>query len=323
VPARGALKHACFVLPEQIQGRKRDSALELKVSAWSPFDDTDYAVEWVENQASVYAWDAAEMRARVQSFGLDVRTVEIVPPAFLQEPERDGVRLVAVPGGYEGQAWKDGLLAMTRWWNRIPTAQEWLLFTRSTGNLSGGTAARSVAPTTVEWLERPWTNSRTNTDLLHLLTQNRNVVNIAAAIALGPFIFLLAQWVTYGIAHEAVQQRLATIEETSIQVRQQRAAALSALDRVEDYMALARFPHQVEIVSAAHAILKDHNITLSNWDYDDGVLEFGMTSEQDMDARIFISAFEDSAMFYQVSASTRGDRLLMRMNVAAARQAAS
>jgi hypothetical protein len=93
--------------------------------------------------------------------------------------------------------------------------------------------------------------------------------------------------------------------------------------QVEDYMALARFPHQVEIVSAAHAILKDHNITLSNWDYDDGVLEFGMTSEQDMDARIFISAFEDSAMFYQVSASTRGDRLLMRMNVAAARQAAS
>ncbi len=137
----------------------------------------------------------------------------------------------------------------------------------------------------------------------------------ASAAALIPCVFLVAQWMTYAIAGQAVERSIVAIEETSQTVRQKRSAALSALDRVEDFQSLKRYPAQIEIVSAAHDILRRFPVTLSNWDYDDGELQFGLESDEDMDARIFISAFEDADLFRQVSASTRGDRLLLRMNV--------
>lgn len=303
-------------MPGQLSGRKRAAALRLKISAWSPFQETGYAVQWSGDQVSVYAWDADAVQDRISAHGYRPSDFEIVPAAFMQDPLETGIRLAVTSDGYEGQVWRSGHLAITRWWNTLPSPQEWAMFRRSAGQV-GEIADLDYAETiTAEWLERAWTNASSSGDLLTQVISNKQALVWVGTAALIPCAFLVSQWLTYVIAGQSVQRSIAAIEETSLQSRQQRSAALSALDAVEDYLSLKRHPDQIEIMSAAHNILRRFPVILSNWDYDDGDLQFGLESEENMDSRAFISAFEESAMFSQVSASTRGERLILRMRVA-------
>jgi len=317
IPARRTLKHTSFDLPEDLSGRKRASALHLKISAWSPFQDTGYSVQWSGNQASVYAWDSAAINERVAALGYRISDIEVVPAAFMQRPENTGIRLTATTDGFEGQVWRNGLLAITRWWGTQPTPQEWALFQRSAGQISGELSANTLEAKSMDWLERPWTAANVGGDLLAQFFSNKKAVVWAGTAALIPCVFLLAQWFTFTLADQAVQRSILTVEETGQQIRQQRSAALSALETVEDYLSLKRYPSQIEIVSAAHDIIRNFPVTLSNWDYDSGELQFGLESDEELDAREFITAFENTAMFSEVSASTRGERLLLRMTVSA------
>ena len=291
------------------------AALDLKISAWSPYQETGYAVQWSGHKASVYAWDAAMLRERLAEHGYKLADVDIVPPAFLQEPRSAGIRLIEVPDGYEGQVWQSGHLQITRWWKALPTAQEWSLFQRGAGQFGDDSDSGTVSPHKLAWLERPWTSSNTSADFLSQVIANRNAMAWVTAATLIPCVFLIAQWLTYYVYNQAVNRSIASIEQTSLQVRQQRSEALFALSSVEDFQSLRRFPDQIEIVSAAHSIIRQFPVTLSNWDYDEGELEFGLESDENMDARVFITAFENAAMFSQVSASTRGERILLRMIV--------
>lgn len=306
------LKHALFSVPGQLSSKKRRSALQLKIDAWSPYDNTAYSVAWSGNDASVFAWDSDAMSARISDLGYDPARCDITPEAFLKEPSMNGVRLVNCSDGMEAQVWKNGFLKITRWWAAEPPKHEWSLFTRTSGLSNDAAPPGRQTP---EWLELPWNEASLGSNVFIQAIRNDRFVVGGLAFLLAPCLFFASQWLTYSVLVAADTRTIATIEEKSRPVRADRMRALTALEEAEDIVSLNPYPHQIEIMSRAHNILSPFPVTLANWDYDEGTLEFGILSDADMDARVVITAFEEDAMFSSVSSSTVGQRLVMRMDV--------
>lgn len=312
VPQRRALKHALFTIPNQLNGRKRKSALELKIDGWSPFDNTGYAVAWSDNEASVFIWDQDALITRIQEAGYEPRICEVVPEAFMRRPIQDGVRLVKSFDGLEAQAWNEGVIKSTRWWADMPPKHEWSLFTRAAGVSKTLDAATIEEP---DWLEVPWNETALSGNIFTQAVRNDRLVVAGSAFLLFPCIFFALQWFTYTVMAASNTQTIAAVEAESRPLRADRSRALSALESAEDLVSLNPYPHQIEVLSRAHNILQPFTVTLANWDYDEGALEFGILSDGDMDARLLISAFEEDPLFSSVSSGTVGQRLVMRMDV--------
>jgi hypothetical protein len=315
VPARRTLKHTHFTLPEQLRGAKRTSALKIKINSWSPFNNTDYSVVWFNNSASVFAWDHDLLSKRITDLGYNPTEFEVLPEAFLRSPAKNGVRLVACNDGIEAQVWTDGFLKASRWWQSRPLSHEWSLFARTSGAGSNFTIPDVVEP---EWLEIPWNTSRTNGYFFGQILRHEPFMAACIAILMAPCLYFSSEFLTYSMRAWTIQQEINTIEVESQTIRTERVRALNALETAEDLVALRRHPHQIEIISRAHNLLRQFDVTLINWDYDEGVLEFALESESDMDARQFISEFENDALFSSVSAGTRNANVIMRMKVAEA-----
>ena len=319
IPKRQSLKHAVFSLPEQLKGRKLTSALDLKVRAWAPFTSLGYATLWNDNQASVIAWDYAAIEQRIVQQGYQPAKCKIVPEVFMREPGANGIRLMEVNDGIEAQVWKDGFLSMTRWWSDTPSQGEWSLFARSSGVTqieSGSVESQISFP---EWLETPWNSAIRNSDLLGQVVMNRRVMSATATILLIPCIYFSSEWLALTLLNASMKTEISTLEKGSQSVRNNRARAISALEHAESLAALEKFPRQIEIISRTHNLLLPFDLQISGWDYADGILEFGLKSETTMNGTLYIPPFENDPMFSRVSASTRGQRLVMRMDVTKAR----
>lgn len=315
VPARRHLKHALFSIPAQLTGRKRKAALDLKIEAWSPFQQVAYFEVWNGNEASVLAWDRDAIDRKLQEYGYQPRQVDVVPETFIREPYIAGVRLVETSDGVEGQVWKDGFLTVSRWWADRPNAQEWNLFTRSAGQARDKLGATLPEPINPGWLETPWNRGVSNRDLLTQVLTNKAAVAVIVAAVIAPCCYFASSWMTYTIMGSRINAKITEVEVDGRAVRQERNRAINTIEYAETLSGLRRFPHQIEIISQTHSLLTPYSVEVAGWDYDTGVLEFGLQSEADMDATQFIPMFENNPMFYRVSSSTRGDRLVMRMNV--------
>lgn len=316
IPQRRLVKHTVFNIPEQLTGRKRRSALQLKIDAWSPFNSTAYAVAWSRNSASVYAWDSETITERIKELGHDPSACEVLPESFMRQPHTHGIRLVKCMNGFEAQSWTEGFLESTRWWADRPAPHEWSLFSRTAGILPGSDVPVAQEP---DWLLFPWNSETVGNNIRFQFLKNDRFIAAGCAILLAPCVYLAAQWATFSVMTSRAAQTIEAIEEETRSVREDRSRALSALETAEDLVSLDPFPRQIEIVSRAHHLLSPHTVTLASWDYDEGILEFGLLSETDIDSRVFITAFENDAMFSGVSASTVGQRLVLRMNVNKAR----
>jgi len=320
VPARNTLKHAVFSLPEQLTGKKRLSALELKISAWSPFSDTRFSATWSGNIASVFAWDGEALDRRIKENGYNPADCEVVPEAYIRRPGDNGIRLVSCNDGIEAQVWTNGFLSTSRWWAEVPAKHEWSLFARTIS-----ASVNSAPPSVIdpEWLESPWHISQTGGTLITQIIRNEDLLAASIALLIAPCVYFAAEWASYSVMRSGVTREITLVAEESRAIRGQRAQALSALETTEDLFALRRYPHQIQIMSKTHALLRGHSVTLSSWDYNDGVLEFGLDSEQDIDTRVFITAFENDPLFSSVSAGTRGSRIVMRMSISSYAAASS
>lgn len=315
IPKRQLLKHAVFGLPEQLKGRKLTSALDLKVRAWAPFISLGYAVLWKGNQASVIAWDYAAIEQRIIQNGYQPEKCKIIPEVFMREPGANGIRLMEVNDGIEAQVWKDGFLSMTRWWSDTPNKGEWSLFTRSSGFSQIDSASAEPQMSYPEWLETPWNSTIRNSDLFGQVITNRRVISATATILLVPCIYFSSEWLALALLNASMRTEISTLEKGSQSVRNNRARAISALEYAESLAALEKYPGQIEIISRTHSLLLPFDLEISGWDYADGILEFGLKSETAMNGTLYIPPFENDPMFSRVSASTRGQRLIMRMNV--------
>ncbi len=296
------------------------SALNLMINSWTPFEEPGFAISWSGNNASVYTWDVKDVLETIEKNGYDASNCEVIPESFIREPASEEVRLVKTMEGYEGQVWKDGLLRVTRWWGKIPSLQDWGLFMRSAGAEGYGVSGQIPTPSEPDWLETPWNAKIANANILNQALKNERYVAAGATLLVAPYAFYAAKWLAFVIMTGDIQQDIEEVQGLGQTTRIERNRALSALESSEDLLSLREYPHHIEVVSRIHNLLTSFPVTIFGWDFDDGILEFGLVSESDMDATIFIPIFENDSNFSRVSASTRGVRLVLKMNVASAEE---
>jgi hypothetical protein len=227
----------------------------------------------------------------------------------------DGVRLARMTDGCEGQVWRSGFLAATRWWPTIPALNEWTTFLRVSGVDVSRQAIDGPQPVDSQMLAAPWTVGNTQITDVWTLLQNERVAAIAACVVAAPFLYLLGEGIALSVANARVDAELAQLASANQSVRADRSAALSNLDAVESYMELDNYPTQFEVITAAAAILQPRNVTILEWTYDSGNLEILLHADRPLDATFFIEAFERTPMFGSVSASTENQERDLRMKM--------
>jgi hypothetical protein len=226
-----------------------------------------------------------------------------------------GARLAAMTDGYEGQVWRDGLLAATRWWPEVPQPQAWIMFLRGAGADLGQAEVLRPSAAGTEILPQPWTMTAPPITDIWSLLQNDRAAAIAAAAVLVPIIYLIAQACILGIATAHVSGKIADLSGANQSIRLERSEALANLDAVQRYLSLEPYPSQLEVLASVARVLSPQSITITDWSYDSGNLEMSIRGSTPLDATVFIEAFEKNAIFSNVTATTesQGTQLRLRM----------
>jgi hypothetical protein len=313
--SRQFLRQKVFDLADGIPEAKRKPALTLLVRKWSPYPSTGFAAHWSGRRANVYAWDAAQATAAISAAGLNPARCAIWPETFMREPLQNGARLAVMADGLEGQVWRDGFLAVTRWWPTPPAIRDWIAFLRSAGVDLTQETGTNPAPVALPILDTPWTVGATPITDFWSLLQNDRAAAIAAAVVAVPFLYLIGEGLVIGTAHGRLAVTMATLSEANKSVRADRADAVNDLDAVNQYLALEPYPSQFEVIAAAARILRDKELSVAEWTYDSGNLELVVQGKNPIDATFFIGAFERDPLFSGVTGSSENQELALRMRM--------
>ena len=283
--------------------------------AWSPFKETRYCNYWKGNTASVFVWDANLVEKTIKENNVNPKSCEIIPEAFMRKPIVSGIRLVDSSFGKEGQIWDDGLLKVSRWWKEEPNELEWNLFSRNSGFISEKNSFEVLQKDNPDWLETPWLRDNLGIGNLKYLLKNKVITTSLATILAFPLLFTFTQYVTYKAITINTQNGLSLIKEDTQNIRIQRRNAISNLSSIEKLISLNNLPHQIEILSSIHSQISPLGLSLITWDYAPGKLEFSFESNDKVNSISLIKDLEKDYLFYNVSASTRGTRQILKMNI--------
>ena len=110
-------------------GRAGLSAVALKARAELLAGRSDHVLHIVADRAGAKAGDGVGVWVLPAVRGEGAR---YLPETLARTPlgERNGVALVHMQPGVEGQVWEAGALVASRWWRQLPTRTDWQLFMR-------------------------------------------------------------------------------------------------------------------------------------------------------------------------------------------------
>ena len=115
--------------------------------------------------------------------------------------------------------------------------------------------------------------------------------------------------------------RLAALTASSQAVRTDRAAALADRDTIDAFLGLEPYPPQFVVVTTAMKLIADKKVSLLEWTYDNGALDFILRGSDPLDASTFIELFERSGMFVEVSGTLTNQERELRMKTHVKRNA--
>lgn len=313
--SRALTRENTFEIAENIPESKRKSALALLVRKWSPFGSCQFAAHWVGHRVTVYAWDETRVSEAIAAAGLAPSRVTVWPETFFRAPVADGVRLATMTDGFEGQVWRGGLLAATRWWPALPAAREWITFLRASGVDVSQSPPAAPVPVVSDILPTSWTVANAPITDLWGLVQNEQVAAIAAAIVAAPFLYFLAEAAVLSVGTLRAENALAGMNASSQAIRAERTNAIGNLESIESYLSLERLPPQFELFSAAGNLLRDSKATLSDWNYDSGQLEVVLQADHPLEAATFIQMFEQDSHFSEVTGTVGNQERELRLKM--------
>lgn len=309
------MRQNIFEVAESLPESKRKAALALMVRKWSPFPSTQFAVQWVGHRASVYAWDGDSVRAALTEAGHNADRCTIWPETFFRPPLQEGHRLATMADGVEGQVWKGGLLAATRWWPTAPASRDWATFLRASGIDLTQTGVEPPTPVHSDLLETPWTTIAAPVTDLWSLVQNERAAPIAAAIVAAPFIYYLAQAALLLTATMRTESALAELSAANQATREERAAAFANLDSIDSYLSLETVPQHFEVMNTAFNLLRESKVNVGEWSFDGNNLEILIQADRVIEAPAFIEMFEKSDKFSNVSGTVGNQQREVRLSM--------
>ena len=278
--------------------RKRKGYADMAIARWSPFADTQSHVEWQGDRAMVWAWS----RARVLA-GADEAV--LAPPRriwpeslFRGQPLDTGEELVALEEGVEGRAWRDGVLASSRWWPQSPDLPEWNDFRRGAGlppvPVLPAADARPLA-------ERAWTARRAE-GLGETFGRYRDylamaAVGVAAAVLAALLVGVLALKVSIWQVDGSIAEREQALEK----IITARDEAMRTRDAVDAALALRPPAGQLELMAKVAGLMRG-NWQLLEWKMPDAQTLELTARMANPDPRAIVAAWEGSKQFTGVTA---------------------
>jgi len=152
------------------------------------------------------------------------------PETLLRQPITNGIRLIAVEPGIEGQVWESGSLVASRWWRAQPSPTDWQLFMR------GAKRDESLVGTPMPHVEvPPIVNDLPAFDLTRdRLARSLSPARLLAAVglvALGGLTYLGSQLAWTGAGNARLASRIDTLTPPAQTVLSLRRRATGELER--------------------------------------------------------------------------------------------
>lgn len=286
----------------QVPARSRAQALQLGLIQWTPFARSAYYIAWQGEQAMVWAWDAERVAAAMAAQGLNAQRVLVLPETVLRRPlARDGLLLQQCIDGCEGQLWRQGLLAHSRWWPQAPSAEEWLMFQRDAALPPA--QQQTVVPTPlasglaeVPWLDNAGAPGSTALGTERLLLALTSLLLFAATCWYG------ATWYKLHNQVEVLALQKAQLQAQATPIAQARGQALDDLAKVQSLRALAPYPEQLQLMAKVAQSLPADKSFLKEWDFQWGQLKFTLSSAADIAATGLIARFQQDSPLREMKA---------------------
>lgn len=280
-----------------LPARQRAAAARLALARFEPSSGARTHLAWTGGVAHYWIWtpqwDGAEA----------LKYRRWLPESVLHAPPSiDGVRLVCVSEGTEGQIWCDGSLQASQWWADMPGEQAWRQFIRAGGP---GVQDGMVVPEPIQpdWLDTPWADSRNklaiDADAGERIAWGATLLLFACA--LGWQLSSLARW---QLAAGQERDRLAEARERAGPLMDARERAEAAAASIDSLLQLQRGVSDYQMMADVIDVLPD-GAQLMGWDRDPARLRILVRSTE-TDPRRFIEAFAATPALADLTATPSG-----------------
>lgn len=275
-----------------LPARQREPAARLASRRMEARPGARSHIAWTGGIAHAWTWPDAGERLGAGDAGW-------IPESLLRRPPaEDGLRLLQQVRGYEGQCWRDGILAASQWWPEVPGADAWRRFVRACG-LPPGAGDPVPEPVGVGWSE-PWGDRSRRMPASPALLERW-----AWMAGIGLLCFGLG-WQLAGQAYwRAAQSRLGSRIDA---LRAQASPLLAARERADaardallDLQALDAGSDDYRLMAAVVAPLPE-DARFASWQRDEKTLQVAVQSA-DTDPRHFVAAFAGEGSLSNVVAT--------------------
>lgn len=251
-----------------------------------------FQVAWKGPVAHTWTWAEADATA----LGVSSDAAWVPESLVRTAPSGDGLRLLHLAEGVEGQYWRGGDLQASQWWPEVPGLAAWQRFARACGlpapeSVSG---ADSVA-----W-SAPWADTRRMVPASPAMLERwawRGVA-VALALALG---WQGAAELRWRAAQSALATRMAELRDKASPLLAAREQAERSRDEILALQALQQEGSDYALVARVVAPLPA-DTRLLEWQREGDKLQVALRSA-DADPRHFVTAYQDDPRLHSVVAT--------------------
>lgn len=273
---------------------QRSAALALAAKRAAPEPGAIHAVRWQGDVAHLWLLPASASAHWDDQARLVPESAMLATPA-----EPDCERLLQVQRGFEGQIWRDGVLAASRWWPEMPTPDAWRQFLRA-GSVAVSDPIPLPSPQTLPLQPQPWGQSGTALAWTPAQLEQAfwKVIVALVTFVLGWQLLAMAVW---SVSRAWQESALSDVRNASAPLIAARERAESARNRLEDFIALTATPVDYVLMADARRLLPP-DARVRTWFRDAGRLRLEVASPVG-DPRVFVQAFREHPVLSNVVAN--------------------
>lgn len=251
-----------------------------------------FLIAWKGPVAHTWTW--AEADATTLGVPSDAAWV---PESLLRPPPPgNGLRLLRLAEGLEGQYWRDGDLQASQWWPDVPGTAAWQRFVRACGL----PAADAVPePEATAWSEA-WADTRRIMPASPAMLERWAWRGVAVALALA-FGWQGAAELRWRAAQATLETRMAELRDKASPLLAAREQAERSRDEIVALQALQQARSDYALVARVVAPLPT-DTRLLEWQREGDKLQVALRSA-DADPRHFVTAYQGDPQLRSVVAT--------------------
>lgn len=306
-----------------VPSAKREPAIRLAISGWSPFTDTSHYIIPTDQGAILCAWDTLLTRQALQETGVSEEGISVVPETALRlavalasragKPNEVYAHLTSSLDGYTGALLSANSILAEQWWPELPTPAHWQNFLRSAG-LATSSETVPPEPQNTQWRSQasgyPANAQASNFSALEAL-----VVWLVAFALTIPTVWYGNQLRQIYAAKQESRERLRQTEKDLDSVLNSREVALSTQDRAAKLADLLDQVDHLQVFALINDIVVQNSapntLQLNEWEVRPQLLKFSLVASTGTPpaATTFVKALERVPIFRDVEAKLDGSRI--------------